>query len=52
MQKISELDLGFSDAENYKLTKNKQILVDKFVHTAALDKVCDRNAYFIGNYIH
>lgn len=47
MQKIFQLDLGFSDAENYKLTKNKQVLVDKFVHTAALDKVCDRNAYFI-----
>ena len=36
MLKISELELGFSDAENYKRRENKELLTNLFVRNDLL----------------
>lgn len=47
MKKITELDLGFNDAENYKLSDRKQFFEKIFVRTNALDNICKSRTSFI-----
>ncbi len=47
MQKISTLDLGSNDAENYKRRERKQFFESVFVRTSALDEICDPKTSFI-----
>ena len=47
MKKISELNLGFSDAENYKLRENKPFLSRVFVRTIELDHICEARTSFV-----
>ena len=47
MKSVSELNLGFKDAESYKKRENHELLNKIFVRTPTLDKVCDSNTYFL-----
>ena len=47
MRPISELKLGFIDAENYRRGENKQFLHEIFVRTNALDQICEPRVSFI-----
>ncbi len=47
MRPFSELNFGFSDAENYKRRENKQFLEQKFVRTEALEQICKPSTTFI-----
>lgn len=47
MKKISELELGFKDAENYKNKDFKELFNEVFVRTETLDKLCQSNVYFL-----
>ena len=46
MLPISELNFGFSDAENYKNKEYKDLFNHIFVRTAELDKLCKSNVFF------
>jgi len=46
LKPISELSIGFNDAENYKVREAKQLFNQIFVRTEALDRLCDSNIYF------
>lgn len=47
MKKISDLDFGFADAENYKKRENKSKLQDIFIKNEYLDKICSNNTSFL-----
>ena len=47
MRTITDLKLGFVDAENYKRGENKQFLQEIFVRTNALDQICEPRTSFI-----
>ena len=48
MQKsIADLNLGFSDAQNYMLRSNKQMLSEVFVKNAYLAKLLQPNVYYL-----
>lgn len=47
MKTISELNLGFSDAQNYLQRGNKQMLSEVFVHNSYLDDILKPNIYFL-----
>lgn len=47
MKTISELNLGFIDAENYSKRNNKKMFNDIFVKNAFLDKILEPNRYFL-----
>lgn len=40
MKKVTELDLGFTDAENYRRRENKNFLNQVFLRTDHLDRLC------------
>jgi cold shock CspA family protein len=44
---ISEIKFGFSDAENYRRRENKDIFNKIFLRTEALDRLCERNVFFL-----
>ena len=47
MKKIGELNLGFSDAQNYTQRANKQMLTDVFVKNSYLTKLLQPNIYYL-----
>lgn len=47
MKRISELELGFADAENYKRRENKELLNRLFIRNEYLDKLCDDAVSFL-----
>ena len=47
MRSFSDLEFGFSDAENYRRRENKQFLEKKFVRTNALEQICEPSTSFI-----
>ncbi len=47
MKTIPELQLGFRDAESYKVKENKNLLNDIFLRTFSLDQLLDNNKYFL-----
>jgi hypothetical protein len=47
MLEINKLDFGFNDAENYKRRENKNFLNKVFLRTEELDKLCERNTFFL-----
>ncbi len=47
MISFGELNLGFSDAENYKKRENKELFNRIFVRTEDLDRLCNSNTYFL-----
>ena len=47
MLPISELNIGFSDAENYKRRENKDLFNKIFLRTDSLDTLCERNIFFL-----
>ncbi|MDH5561830.1 MAG: funZ protein, partial [Deltaproteobacteria bacterium] len=47
MLKISELPLGFTDAENYKRRENKDLFNHVFIKTDALEKICNPGTSFL-----
>lgn len=47
MLAISDLDLGFSDAENYRHRESKTLFNQLFIRTAYIDELCKRNIYFL-----
>ncbi|MCB9150442.1 MAG: funZ protein [Caldilineaceae bacterium] len=47
MKKFSELNLGFSDAENYKRRENKHFFNSIFVRSDILDRICDQRTFFL-----
>ncbi|WP_317064964.1 P-loop ATPase, Sll1717 family [Methanoculleus caldifontis] len=47
MLPIANLDLGYNDAENYKRPRDRELFNKIFIHTDALDKLCDDNVYFL-----
>lgn len=47
MLRIQELDFGFNDAENYKRSEKKSFLNKVFFRTEELDKLCERNTFFL-----
>jgi hypothetical protein len=47
MLKIPDLDFGFNDAENYKRSENRNFLNKVFFRTEELDKLCERNTFFL-----
>ncbi len=47
MQLIKELELGHSDAENYKRRENKELLNKLFIKDDHLDKLCDHGISFL-----
>jgi len=44
---IKDLDFGFNDAVNYKRSENKSFLNKIFFRTEELDKLCERNTFFL-----
>jgi hypothetical protein len=40
MLKIPDLDFGFNDAENYKISENKSFLNKVFFRTEEFHKLC------------
>ena len=46
MKLVSDLDLGFRDAESYKSRKNRERFNRIFVPNQTLDRLCDPNVYF------
>ena len=44
---ISELNLGFSDAENYKRRENKELFNEIFFRNDYLDSLLKRNTFFL-----
>lgn len=47
MQKIVDLDFGFSDAENYKRRENKETFNRMFLQTEDFDRILQPNTYFV-----
>ena len=47
MKKISELQLGYPDAENYRRRENKELLNKVFIRNQHLDRVCDPAISFL-----
>lgn len=47
MLPISELNVGFSDAENYKRRENKDLFNKIFLRTDSLDTLCERNIFYL-----
>lgn len=47
MQSIGELNLGFSDAQNYTQGANKQLFNNIFVKNQFLDKLLSPSTYFL-----
>lgn len=47
MKKIEELNLGFSDAENYKRRENKMMFDSFFVKSEELDQLLNSSKYFL-----
>ena len=47
MKTISQLNLGFIDAENYSKRDNKKMFNDIFVKNVFLDKILEPNRYFL-----
>ncbi len=47
MKTVEELNLGFSDAQNYMQRGNKQMFADIFVKNRYLDKLLHQNVYFL-----
>jgi len=47
MLKIQDLNFGFNDAENYKRRENKNLLDKVFFSTDELDKLYERNTFFL-----
>ena len=47
MLPIPELNFGYSDAENYKRRENKDLFNKIFLRTDLLDKLCERNIFFL-----
>lgn len=47
MKTIQELNLGFSDAQNYTQRGNKQMLADVFVKNSYLEKLLLPNTYYL-----
>jgi len=47
MKKITELQLGFSDAENYRRRENKALLNKVFIRNRYLDKLCEPAISFL-----
>jgi DNA replication protein DnaC len=45
--KIQDLNFGFNDAENYKRSENKNLLNTVFFRTDELEKLCERNTFFL-----
>ncbi len=47
MKNVSDLDLGFRDAENYRRKENKKLFNQIFLRTAELERLCEPNIYFL-----
>ena len=47
MKTIAELNLGFSDAQNYSQRGNKQLFSNIFVKNSYLDDLLNSNVYFL-----
>ena len=47
MKKVGELNLGFSDAQNYTQRGNKQMLAEVFVKNSYLTKLLQPNIYYL-----
>lgn len=47
MLKIKDLNLGYSDAENYKRRENKELLNHLFIRNNALEKLCSPATTFL-----
>ena len=47
MKKISELDLGFNNAENYRKKENKNLFNQIFVKNYFLDDLLKPSKYFL-----
>lgn len=47
MKRIKELNLGYSDAQNYIQRSNKQMFSDVFVKNAYLDRLLNPNIYYL-----
>jgi hypothetical protein len=47
MLKITELNFGFSDAENYKRRENKVLFNHIFLRNDSLDKLCESRIFFL-----
>lgn len=47
MLKITDMPLGFSDAENYKRKENKNLLTRIFVRGPSLDRICAPSTSFL-----
>lgn len=47
MLKISDLELGYSDAENYKRRENKDLLNVLFIRNTSLERLCDPSTTFL-----
>src|SRR5204863_7985207 len=47
MKKVTELNFGFNDAENYRRRENKELFNQIFIRTNALDKLCSNESFFL-----
>ncbi|EMQ2878965.1 hypothetical protein V9N52_004322, partial [Vibrio navarrensis] len=47
MKEISDLNLGFRDAESYKKKQNKELLNKIFLRNSTLNELVDNNKYFL-----
>ena len=47
MLPISQLDLGFNDAENYKRRENKELFAKFFYRNNSLEKLCEEKTCFL-----
>ncbi len=47
MKRFTDLNLGFTNAENYRLRANKELLSKYFVRDNYLEKLLDPNVYFL-----
>lgn len=47
MERISELELGFADAENYRRRENKELFNKLFIRNEYLDQLCDEAVSFL-----
>ena len=47
MKKIKDLNLGFSDAQNYMQRENKKFLENVFVKNSYLDDLLKSNIYYL-----
>lgn len=47
MKNFSDLNLGYSDAENYKRRENKEFFNSIFVRSDILDNICNESTFFL-----